>query len=94
MSDNYKRAEIVASGRVQGVGFRYFVLRNAQNLGLYGYVKNLYSGEVLTVVEGSKAMIEELYKEIKIGHSYAHVAKCTIVWHEYMAEFKEFEVRF
>jgi acylphosphatase len=94
MSDNYKRAEIVASGRVQGVGFRYFVLRNAQNLGLCGYVKNLYSGEVLTVVEGSKAMIEELYKEIKIGHSYAHVAKCTIVWHEYMAEFKEFEVRF
>jgi acylphosphatase len=94
MSDNYKRAEIVASGRVQGVGFRYFVSRNAQNLGLYGYVKNLYTGEVLTVVEGSKAMIEELYKEIKIGHSYAHVAKCTIVWHEYMAEFNEFEVRF
>ena len=94
MSDNYKRAEIVVTGRVQGVGFRYFVLRKAQSLGLTGYVENLYAGEVLTVAEGNKEMIEELFKEIRIGHSYAHVAKCTIVWHEYLAEFKEFEVRF
>ena len=94
MSDNLKRAEIVASGHVQGVGFRYFVLRKAQSLGLFGYVENLYSGEVLTLAEGDKAMIEELYKEIRIGHSYAHVAKCTIVWHEYLGEFKNFEVRF
>jgi acylphosphatase len=94
MSDNLIRAEIIASGRVQGVGFRYFVLRKAQNLKLSGFVENLYSGEVLTVAEGDKAMIEELYKEIKIGHSYAYVAKCTIVWHEYKNEFKVFEVRF
>ncbi|MGD1006567.1 MAG: acylphosphatase [Ignavibacteriaceae bacterium] len=94
MSDNLKRAEIIAGGRVQGVGFRYFVLRKAQGLRLLGYVENLYSGEVLTVVEGDKAMIEELFKEIKIGHSYAHVSKCTIVWHDYKSEFKNFEVRF
>ena len=94
MSDNLKRAEIVATGRVQGVGFRYFVLRNAQSLGLKGYVENLYTGEVHTVVEGDKDIIEELYKEIKIGHSYAHVAKCTIVWYGYRDEFKEFEVIF
>jgi len=94
MSDNLTRAEIVAAGRVQGVGFRYFVLRKAESLGLYGYVKNLYSGEVITVVEGDKAMIDELYKEIRVGHTYAHVAKCTIVWHNYIGEFKNFEVRF
>jgi acylphosphatase len=94
MSDNLTRAEIIASGRVQGVGFRYFVLRKAQSLGLYGYVKNLYSGEVLTVVEGDKALIEELFSEIKTGHTYAYIAKCTIVWHEYMKEFNNFEVRF
>jgi acylphosphatase len=94
MSENLKRAEIVASGRVQGVGFRYFVLRKAQSLGLKGYVENLYTGEVLTVVEGDKPMIEELYKEIRIGHSYANVVKCTIVWHEFRGEFKVFEVKF
>jgi acylphosphatase len=94
MSKNFHRAEIVARGRVQGVGFRYFVLRKAQDLGVMGYVKNLPSGEVLTVVEGDKTMIEELFNEIQIGHSYAHVSKCTIVWHEYKNEFKNFEVRF
>ncbi|MGA7723085.1 MAG: acylphosphatase [Ignavibacteriaceae bacterium] len=94
MNTNLKRAEILAVGRVQGVGFRYFVLRKAQSLGLRGYVENLYSGEVLTVVEGEKLIIEELFKEIQIGHSYAHVSKCNIVWHEYQAQFKNFEVRF
>jgi acylphosphatase len=94
MKTNLKRAEILAVGRVQGVGFRFFVLRKAQALGLTGYVENLYSGEVLTVVEGDKIIIEELFKEIQVGHSYAHVAKCNIIWHEYQAEFKNFEVRF
>jgi acylphosphatase len=94
MSNNLKRAEIIAVGRVQGVGFRYFVLRKAQALGLTGYVENLFSGEVLTIVEGEKEIIEELFREIKIGHSYAHVSKCTIIWHDYKNEFKDFEVRF
>ncbi len=94
MSDNLKRAEIIAGGRVQGVGFRYFVLRKAHDLRLHGYVENLYSGEVITVVEGDKVMIQELFKEIKVGHSYAHVSKCTIVWQDYKGEFKDFEVRF
>jgi acylphosphatase len=94
MSSNLKKAEIIAGGRVQGVGFRYFVLRKAQALGLMGYVENLSSGDVLTIAEGEKSIIEELFKEIKTGHSYAHVSKCNIIWHEYKAEFKNFEVRF
>jgi acylphosphatase len=94
MSENLKRAEIVAAGLVQGVGFRYFVLRKAQNLGLKGYVENLYSGQVLTVVEGDGSFIEELFKEIRTGPSHASVSKCTIQWHTYFGEFKRFEVRF
>ncbi|MDR3627975.1 MAG: acylphosphatase [Ignavibacteriaceae bacterium] len=94
MSDNLTRAEILASGHVQGVGFRYFVLREARKLGLCGYVENLNSGDVLTVVEGNKTVIEELFIEIKTGHTYAYIDKCTIVWHEYMNEFNNFEVRF
>ena len=50
------RAEIVVNGLVQGVGFRYFVMREAQKLELKGFVKNLYSGEVLTVIEGYKTV--------------------------------------
>jgi acylphosphatase len=94
MAENLKRAEIVASGLVQGVGFRYFVLRKAGNLGLKGFVKNLYSGEVLTVAEGEVAMIEELFKQIRIGPSHASVTNCVIEWSEYKNEFKGFEVRY
>ncbi|MBI1936600.1 MAG: acylphosphatase [Ignavibacteriales bacterium] len=89
-----RRAEIIANGLVQGVGFRYFVVREAQALGLKGYVKNLYSGEVLTVVEGEKYMVEELYNKIKIGTSFADVKNASIKWSESKNEFTKFEIRF
>lgn len=94
MNNDEKRAEIVAIGLVQGVGFRYFVIKNAENLELNGYVKNLYSGEVLTVVEGSRPKIEELFNRIKIGPSHAAVKNCRIEWGESKNEFTHFEVRY
>ncbi|RJP73104.1 MAG: acylphosphatase [Ignavibacteriales bacterium] len=94
MSDTLIRAEILAKGFVQGVGFRYFVLRNAVKLGLKGYVQNLVSeDEVLTVVEGEKYLIEDLFKEVRIGPTYSSVKKCTIGWKEYKGEFDTFDVR-
>ena len=94
MSNNLVRAEITASGIVQGVGFRYFVVRKAKSLDLKGFVENLYSGEVLTVVEGERGMIEELYKEIRVGPPHSSVTKCLIGWREYKNEFTNFEVKF
>lgn len=94
MGEDLLRAEILAKGMVQGVGFRYFVYKNALRMGLKGYTQNLYSGdEVLTVVEGEKYQIEELYNKIKVGPVYADVRNCTIHWQKYTGEFKEFEVR-
>lgn len=94
MSSSDKRAEIIAGGLVQGVGFRYFIIKNAESLGLNGYTKNLFSGEVLTVVEGSVASIEELFKRIKIGPSHASVKNCRIEWGENKNEFTHFEIRY
>ncbi|MEI7812489.1 MAG: acylphosphatase [Ignavibacteria bacterium] len=94
MNDKPVRAEIIAQGLVQGVGFRYFVLRNAQKLGLKGYTKNIYSGnEVLTVCEGAKSAIEELFKIIKIGPMHSDVRRCTIAWGEFTGELSSFEIR-
>lgn len=94
MDNSKARAEILAEGLVQGVGFRYFVLKNAVSLGLNGYTKNLYSGEVLTVVEGEKKLIEELYKIIRIGPSHAHVTKAHIRWGDNKNEFTNFEITY
>lgn len=93
MEKNNKRAEIIVQGFVQGVGFRYFVYRSAKALGLKGYTKNLFTGEVLTVVEGSHAMIEELSNRIKLGPSNSSVRKHNIIWHEFKNEFNDFEIR-
>jgi len=88
------RAEIVVNGLVQGVGFRYFVMREAQKLELNGYVKNLYTGEVLTIVEGEKAVVEEMVKKLRVGPIHASVKSCKVDWQEPKNEFTEFEVKF
>jgi acylphosphatase len=89
-----KRAEILVNGFVQGVGFRYFVVRNAEQLGLKGFTKNLFSGEVFTVVEGELAMIEELFRKIKTGPRNADVKNAVITWSEPKNEFKSFVVEY
>jgi acylphosphatase len=88
------RAEIAASGNVQGVGFRYFIQKNAEALLLTGYVKNLFSGEVLAVVEGEKWKIELLIKKIKLGPSRSSVTKCNVSWSDFKDEFHNFGIRY
>lgn len=87
------RAEILVNGLVQGVGFRYFVYREARKLGLFGFTKNLFTGEVLTVAEGEKSLVEELYRKIKIGPSHASVKNCKVDWLDSKNEFNSFDIR-
>lgn len=84
---------IIVQGLVQGVGFRYFVLRYASKLGLNGYVRNLYSGDVEIEAEGERGLIEEFIKEIKIGPRAGYVKDLRIEWQDFRDAFKGFEVR-
>jgi len=56
--------KLIASGRVQGVGFRDFVCRIASSLELVGYAKNLPDGTVEIVAEGEETKIYELKKRV------------------------------
>jgi len=87
------RAEIIVNGFVQGVGFRYFVYREALKLELVGYTKNLFTGEVLTIAEGEKSQVEELYKKIRVGPGHASVKNCKVDWLEPKNEFDSFDIR-
>ena len=87
------RAEIIVNGLVQGVGYRYCVYREARNLGLKGYVNNLYTGEVLIVAEGEKALVEELINKLKVGPMHAAVKNCKVTWDEPISEFRSFDIR-
>jgi acylphosphatase len=93
MKSQLVKAEITVAGLVQGVGFRYFLYSKAQNLGLNGFTKNLFTGEVVTVVEGERFLIEELIDYIKIGPSRSHVKSHSVNWFEYKNEFTIFEIR-
>jgi acylphosphatase len=57
----------VVSGRVQGVGFRFFAERAARKAGVSGWVRNLPDGRVETVVEGSEDAVERYLAEIRRG---------------------------
>jgi acylphosphatase len=61
-----QRVKLLASGKVQGVGFRDFVCRIGNSLGLSGYAKNLPEGEVEIVAEGEGAQIDALKRRISI----------------------------
>jgi acylphosphatase len=87
------RANLLVSGLVQGVGFRYFVLHHATNLGLTGFVRNNYSGEVEIEVEGDRSLIEELIKEVKVGPRSAHVGNLQIEWLKNIKSYQNFEIR-
>jgi acylphosphatase len=73
-----KRASVLArryfiSGRVQGVGFRYFVERAAYELGLTGYTRNLDDGRVEVYAAGMPAQLSELAGRLRLGPRMADV---------------------
>jgi acylphosphatase len=85
----------VVRGRVQGVGFRYFVQRRAESIGLTGWVKNLYSGDVQLEACGSDEQVSALIEELRKGPPMSDVSDV-----EYSTEpadkspFLSFDVRF
>lgn len=60
-------------GRVQGVGFRYFVARHANRLGLTGWVRNLPDGRVEVLAGGAPERLGELESSLKVGPPHAWV---------------------
>ena len=64
---NVVRKHIIFSGRVQGVGFRYTACSLASSLGLTGWVKNLWDGDVEMEVQGDEASISRLVERLHEG---------------------------
>ena len=62
-----------AHGRVQGVGFRFFVQQTAKEMGLTGWVKNMPDGTVTMEVQGDMAEVEAFAKRIKKGGGFIRV---------------------
>ena len=63
----------VVSGRVQGVGFRYFVQSAARELGISGYARNLDDGTVEVLACGSLERVQDLLGHLQRGPRLAEV---------------------
>jgi acylphosphatase len=87
-----RRAEILVSGLVQGVFFRYNTTRKADELGLAGIVRNLRDGRVEIVCEGAEEEIEKLLEWCKRGPGGAIVKHVDVAWKDYTGELKDFRI--
>ncbi len=87
------RIEAVVRGLVQGVGFRYFVLRQAERRGLTGWVANATDGSVELLAEGSRFELEGLADALAVGPSGAHVSNLELRWSRATGGFDRFAVR-
>lgn len=81
-------------GRVQGVGFRYFTERVAEEIGVAGYVMNRSDGSVEVMAEGARDTLEQLLKHLKQGPFGARVERVEESWGPYTGRFIGFSVRF
>lgn len=87
------RLDATVRGRVQGVGFRYYVLRRAMGLGLRGWVANERDGSVRCVAEGPPEAVETLLGILEQGPAGALVERVDVTRGAASGTFGSFEIR-
>jgi acylphosphatase len=86
------RVRALVRGRVQGVGFRYFVVRQARGFGLNGWVRNRPDGAVEIEAEGARTALESLIQAVRTGPSGSRIAEVVEDWSEHSPAYRAFEV--
>lgn len=73
-----KRIHLIISGHVQGVGFRYFCLEQAEGLGISGYARNRPDGSVEIEAQGEEPAIEKFIAHVRRGPRTSEVTNVEI----------------
>ena len=89
-----KRTHIIVSGKVQGVFYRDFARKNAEKLGISGFVRNLPDGTVEVVGEGEEDKLNLFVRECKRGSLTSFVKNADVKFEKPTGEFDGFEIRF
>jgi acylphosphatase len=93
MADD-SRVSCMVTGRVQGVGFRAFVVAQAKMLGLTGWVRNGTDGRSVEIImEGASGKVEQLLREIEQGPPLAYVEQVRTTKLDGPAQFTHFEIQ-
>lgn len=75
-----KSLHLTVSGRVHGVGFRFFTQDIARSMGITGYVKNTFNGDVEIIAEGEEFILYKFLDKIKQGPSLSRVINVDADW--------------
>ncbi len=85
-----KRVQAIISGKVTGVGFRYYAAHIADRLELVGVVRNLPTGEVEAVAEGEEEILNLFIDALRQGPSAGRVDNLQAAWGEPSGQFQKF----
>lgn len=88
-----QRLHAAIEGRVQGVGFRYFVEARARDLGLRGWVRNRPDGSVELLAEGPRSDLEVLLAAVHEGPPVSSVSRVTPDWADARGDLDAFTIR-
>ncbi len=91
--DDLIRVHIWVTGRVQGVGFRAFVMQAGNLFGLTGWVHNLGYDQVETIAEGPRPVLEQFTEVVKTGPRASRVDAARVEWEIPTREFHRFNVK-
>jgi len=94
LPSSQQRLSARVTGRVQGVNFRAFTRRQAQLLGVTGWVRNEYDGSVRLEAEGLRAVLNRLLVALRQGPPGARVDGVSVEWSEATDAFDGFVVRY
>lgn len=84
---------VFASGRVQGVNYRWHTLDTATSLSLKGWVRNLPDGRVEAEVEGEKETVNQLLEAMRKGPRLAQVTDLDVTEQTFEDKYHDFRVR-
>lgn len=87
------RLTALVNGRVQGVGFRYFVRRRAEPLGLVGTATNRPDGRVEVVAEGPRIACEQLLAVLRSDQTPGFVGQVEVTWSAATGGYRDFRER-
>ena len=80
------------TGKVQGVGFRFFVQQQAQKLGINGWVSNKSNGDVEALAQGEKVDLEQFIAKVKEGTTFSRVDNVNLEWMNKGEQYFGFEI--
>ena len=90
--EDYLTVNMKITGKVQGVGFRYFVLRQAQKLSIKGWVSNNSNGNVEALAQGEKEGLDHFIAKVKQGPAFSRVEDVSLNWVNESEQYFSFEI--